>query len=153
MTERQVRYATKDVYAEVEEEGGKINRLVAKAGQVVPVAYEDYVDDADTTTDASEANAIVRSTSARRARIGEEREERSHEEFREIAQSAGIPESERVAESADDLPIEDYDELSVEEIVDALEALPPDQVARVQAYEAAHKDRKGVREFEPSAAE
>ena len=153
MTERQVRYATKDVYAEVEEEGGKINRLVAKAGQVVPIAYEEYVDDADTTTDVTEANEIDRSTTARRARIGQEREERSHEEVRDVAQAAGIPESERTPHSADALPIENYDELSVEEIVDELNGLSPEQVAVVQAYEAAHKDRKGVREFEPSAAE
>jgi hypothetical protein len=80
-----VRYATEDVYAEVQEEGGPIRRLVAVAGQPVPVAYADYVEDKHTTTDVDEAHDAVarRATSVRRAAPAPE--EPSHEEFRETA--------------------------------------------------------------------
>jgi hypothetical protein len=45
--------AKKDIYAEVEEEGGKIPRLVAAKGQPVPAGYADLVDDADVTTETA----------------------------------------------------------------------------------------------------
>ncbi|MDQ3933422.1 MAG: hypothetical protein M3340_02190 [Actinomycetota bacterium] len=90
------RYAKKDIYAEVEEEGGKINRLVAAAGQPIPAAYAEYVDDADTTTDVDTAHDAVpgRTTSARRARAGLSQEtEVSHEEFRETAAAGAAAEA------------------------------------------------------------
>lgn len=64
----QVRYATKNVYADVEEEGGTIRRLVATEGQPIPVAYAELVDDDDTTTTPPGVldPALARSTSARR---------------------------------------------------------------------------------------
>lgn len=49
MAERLI--AKKNIYAEVEEDGGKVNRLVAAAGQPVPAGYRDLVKDGDVTTD------------------------------------------------------------------------------------------------------
>lgn len=83
-----IRYAKKDIYAEVEEEGGPVNRLVATKGDPVSAAFAAYVKDEDTTTDPTEAReyALGRSTSARKLANtpGDEgREERSHEEYRD----------------------------------------------------------------------
>lgn len=66
----ETRYAKRDVYAEVDEEGGKINRLVAAAGQPVPPGFADYVDDSDTTTTPPGVAAPTadRSAAARRAK-------------------------------------------------------------------------------------
>lgn len=94
----ETRYAKKDIYAEVEEEGGKINRLVAAAGQPVPPGYADLVDKSDTQEkplDGSElaAATLDRSTSVRKETPAPE--EVSHDEFRETAALAGIPEVER----------------------------------------------------------
>lgn len=80
-----MRYATKDITADVEEEGGVITRQVAVAGQPVSPAFNQYVDDKDTTTDPEQAAQAVRSSSARRS--AERPDERSHEEFRDLAQA------------------------------------------------------------------
>lgn len=45
-----------------------------------------------------------------------------------------------------DLPIENYDELTVEEVTDRLDSLDEDALRRVRDYERAHKDRKTLRE-------
>jgi hypothetical protein len=92
MAEPQVRYAKKDIYAEVPEEGGNINRLIAAQGQPIPPAYVDLVDEADTTTDVNVAHDIARgrTSSARRARAGQSQEgELPHEEFRDVAAASG----------------------------------------------------------------
>lgn len=41
-------------------------------------------------------------------------------------------------------PIDDYDELNVKEVAEALEGLDAWQLEKVRAYEAEHKDRKTV---------
>ena len=87
-----VRYAKKDIYAQVDEEGGKINRLIATAGDPISPAYAQYVDDKDTTTDTAVASDIARSTSARRAKANPD--ERSHEEMREVASGPAGPANE-----------------------------------------------------------
>jgi hypothetical protein len=60
------KYATENVYAEVEEEGGKVNRLVAVKGQPVPRAFEHLVDDSKTTDKPPAPLGLDRSTAARR---------------------------------------------------------------------------------------
>jgi hypothetical protein len=81
-------YAKNDITADVEEEGGTVTRQVAVAGQPISPAYDQYVDDKDTTTDPDVAQAAVsRATSARRA--AERPSEVSHEEFRDTAAAGG----------------------------------------------------------------
>jgi hypothetical protein len=102
MAEPKQRYAKKDIYAEVPEEGGNINRLIAAAGQPIPPAYADLVDTADTTTSVDEAHAAVagRTSSARRARAGASQEDEApHEEFRETAAAASTGAEESLAPS------------------------------------------------------
>lgn len=43
-----------------------------------------------------------------------------------------------------DLPIEDFDELTIDEIEPRLGDLPTRDLREVEAYEREHKDRKGV---------
>jgi hypothetical protein len=52
-------YAKKDVYADVEEEGGTINRLVAVAGQPIPAAYDHLVADGDKSQTPPEVDAAA----------------------------------------------------------------------------------------------
>lgn len=52
------------------------------------------------------------------------------------------------AAPADTGPFPGYDDLNVEDVVERLADLSPDELAAVKAYEAAHKNRKGVLEFE-----
>lgn len=133
MTNGPVRYATEDIYADIEEEGGVVNRLVAVKGQPVPAAYARYVPDKKTTTDIDKAHALAqsRSTSGRRA-AGE--------------RAADVAE----AEAAGEPPYEGYDDLSVDDVVKRLDGASAEEVAVVKAYEAAHKDRKGIAEYEPA---
>jgi hypothetical protein len=64
-----MRYAKKNIYADVEEEGGTINRLVAVEGQPIPAAYAHLVDDKDTTDSPPSPvdRNLSRGTSTRRA--------------------------------------------------------------------------------------
>ncbi len=40
------------------------------------------------------------------------------------------------------LPIEDYDALTVHEVISRLEGLPPEELQAVRSYEVKHKNRK-----------
>lgn len=93
----QVRYAKKDVYADVENEfGTPVKTKVAVEGQPVPRAYAALVDDKDTTTEIPKtrvSNLVgvgeTRSTSDRRAALAERKTELTHEEARTAA--AAVP--------------------------------------------------------------
>jgi hypothetical protein len=61
-----VRYATENVVAEVDEEGGKVTRQVAVAGQPVPAAYDHLVPDSKTTKTPNESSPVA--TGAQRVR-------------------------------------------------------------------------------------
>jgi hypothetical protein len=54
--------------------------------------------------------------------------------------------------AGDGEPVTGYDELTVDDVVAMLENAEPDEVAAIQAYEAAHKDRVTIREFAPEQA-
>lgn len=60
------RYATENVVAEVEEEGGTVTRQVAVAGQPVPEAYAHLVPDSKTTAAPNESSPAA--TGAQRVR-------------------------------------------------------------------------------------
>jgi hypothetical protein len=53
-------------------------------------------------------------------------------------------EEEENGETTEDLPIEGYDDLNVEEIVGHLEDLDDEELSIVEAFEIANKNRKGV---------
>lgn len=46
--------------------------------------------------------------------------------------------------SADDLPIDGYDDLAARQVVDRLEGLSPADLARIQTYEREHRNRSTV---------
>lgn len=48
-------------------------------------------------------------------------------------------------------PWEGYDDQTVSEIVAVLETLTPEQVAQAQVYEAAHKQRVTILQWEPGS--
>ena len=94
----ETRYAKKDIYADVPEEGGNIRRLVAAKGQPVPPGFVDLVDKSDTqeaplTESDLIAGDLARATSARKETPVPE--EPDHEEFRLTTASAGTTEAER----------------------------------------------------------
>lgn len=47
---------------------------------------------------------------------------------------------------ASDLPISNYDDLTVDEVTDRLEDLSEDELKKVKTYEQSHKDRKTVKQ-------
>ncbi len=48
------------------------------------------------------------------------------------------------SQTADDLPIEDYDHLAARQVVDRLASLEPDELAVIESYERAHRHRQTV---------
>lgn len=137
------RYAKDNIYADVQEEGGTIRRLVAVKGKPVPAPYADYVDDADTTTDVDEAHELAL--------------ERHVEPVTETAPnlpstSDGSAAGPGDASPEDPEPFEGYDALNAKEVAAKLRDLTPDELAAVKAYEAAHKDRSTITGYEAPAS-
>ena len=55
-----------------------------------------------------------------------------------------LPADEELAGAADDLPVEGYDDLAARQVVDRLIALEPAELAQIEAYERAHRNRSTV---------
>lgn len=63
----------------------------------------------------------------------------------------GVQHREEEPPQGDDLP-EGYDDMKVSQVLALLEEMDPEHVELVKSYEAGHKDRKTIMEFEPEAA-
>lgn len=129
-----VRYAKQDVYADVEEEGGTISRLVAVKGKAVPAVYADLVADADTTTDIDEAHAL----------------QPSEEFVTETAPAAERPAGAEGGPQLSEALAEGYADLDVEGVLEALAEASPEDVAAVIAYEALHDGRQAILDYQPA---
>ncbi|MCU1676109.1 MAG: hypothetical protein JWM93_867 [Frankiales bacterium] len=51
------------------------------------------------------------------------------------------------------IPVDGYDDLLVDDILQLLDVATPEHFAAIKAYEKAHKDRKAIREHQPTNTE
>jgi hypothetical protein len=79
-----------------------------------------------------EAQVAARIVNQQRAEHGETRDERQQ------ASAGHAPDR--------DLPIEDYEHLTVDQISTRLERLSASEIRQIRSYETAHRNRKGVLE-------
>lgn len=71
----------------------------------------------------------------------------------DVAEEAKQVRGHKVEVEHDREPFKDFNKLDADDVVKRLRRLSPEQVAEAQAYEAAHKDRKSVLEYEPTQEE
>lgn len=78
-------------------------------------------------------------------------ERRHHDEIEDVVADAvaeSVAEAAPVAPvetiSADELPIDGYDDLAARQVVDRLDDLDPDDLGRIETYEREHRNRSTV---------
>lgn len=67
------------------------------------------------------------------------------DELERHMESAGSDHGETSSDATADLPIDDYDSLSIDEIAERLIALAPEEIEKLRQYEETHQDRKSLR--------
>jgi uncharacterized protein (DUF433 family) len=86
-----------------------------------------------------------RSREARESARGEVRDLRSRaQRAKQDAKGTARTATTRVAPSVEDLPIEGYDELTAQEVIDQLRSLTQEDLTLVKAYERRHQNRSTV---------
>jgi len=129
-----VRYAKRSIYAQVPQEGVRdgIRTLVAVQGAAVAPHFDDFVDDVDTTTDPTEAAALVADVgdaSPGPDTAGGQRDDRELEQLLEHLENADGEEA----------------------VHEVLRAATPDQVAAIRQLVADGPLEEEVSSFDPDA--
>jgi len=133
VTSDKVLIAKQDIYAEIDNGyGQKIKQLVAREGQEVPAAFEEYVDSEDVTSELAKTRSLVSHPAAhRRDRVDAERVEPEHTDVR-----AAAAVTEPVATAAADSELVAENESLREQLAEAQQAQAAAE-ERVTAAEAA----------------